>query len=113
MESCRRFKQLRPPAHEAEIALIADRHYLEGMIEERDLCEVRSGQGWKRLKVSVAIDMPFKPALQCPECHGPVKPHKQAINGMRAHFEHITLHPGCSRGSDFDGQKRRHADALA
>lgn len=64
------------------------------------------------LKVSIALDMPFKPALRCIECHGPVKPHKQGINGMRAHFEHLVGHPGCSLGTYFDGHKRPHPDAL-
>jgi hypothetical protein len=82
------------------------------MIDERDICEVRSGKGWTSLNVAAVLDLPFKPALRCPECHGPVRAHKQANNGMRAHFEHLTLHTGCSRGSNFDGRKRPHPDAL-
>jgi hypothetical protein len=82
------------------------------MTNEQDICEVRTEQGWAKLHVAIALDMPFKPALRCPECHGPVRAHKRGTNGMRAHFEHLTLHEGCSLGSNFDGRKRPHPDAL-
>jgi len=49
----------------------------------------------------VVDKMSLKPAegfigLSCPECHKPVKPMREGVNGAAAHFEHLVRNPQCS-----------------
>jgi hypothetical protein len=49
---------------------------------------------------------------RCVDCDGRVRAHKQANNGMRAHFEHIHAHAGCSLGACFNGDRTPHPQSL-
>ncbi|WP_166506998.1 hypothetical protein [Frigidibacter mobilis] len=82
------------------------------MKDNTDTCEARLGGNWEVISVGVALALSPRPELRCIECGGPVRPHKQANNGMRAHFEHRSRHEGCSRGSHFNGRRVPHPDAL-
>ena len=52
-----------------------------------DICEIKFDGDWIRLNIEEVLEMTMRPLLRCVECHGVVRPHKEANNGMRAHFE--------------------------
>lgn len=58
-------------------------------------CKVRRGSVWETISISEALAT-GESNCQCIECQMPVKPHRQAVNGMAAHFEHIQRNPDCS-----------------
>jgi hypothetical protein len=79
-----------------------------------DLCELKTKDGWARLDIHQALALNPELSKRCPECHGAVRAHKASNNGMRAHFEHIISHAGCSlKPKTFSGIKSMHPDALA
>ena len=84
------------------------------VIMENDLCEMQIKGGWGPIAVSDALEL--NPALlkRCLECHGQVRAHRASNNGMKAHFEHIEAHPGCSRstGVAFSGKSTPHPKAM-
>ena len=82
------------------------------MTTKRDVCEVRAGDGWEERDVLEVLTLDPRPAMRCPECWGGVRPHKEANNGMRAHFEHLVAHKGCRLGSNFSGTPSQHPSAL-
>ncbi len=67
--------------------------------------------GWVRVSIDDALR--HKPAsFRCIACWGPMRAHKLALTGQRAHFEHHSGFTGCPRGDNFDGTARPHPDAL-
>ena len=60
-----------------------------------DLCEMRSNLGWESVGIMDALGRRGED-MRCPECNGRVRAHSPANNGMRAHFEHVERHLGCS-----------------
>jgi hypothetical protein len=75
-------------------------------------CELRVREGWQPITLEEALALHPSRIKRCPICHGQVRAHQAAHNGMMAHFEHVELHPGCYLGSDFDGNPRPHRKAL-
>jgi len=61
-------------------------------------CEVYAHKVWQGIDLALALRMSKTRIKRCPECHGRVRIHSAASNGMRAHVEHFARHPGCSRG---------------
>jgi hypothetical protein len=51
--------------------------------------QVQSGSSWKTITVDEAIER-GTPHGRCVECQEPVRAHRQSVNGMAAHVEHIT-----------------------
>ncbi|WP_146606155.1 hypothetical protein [Mesorhizobium kowhaii] len=82
---------------------------------EKDFCEMESGIGvWAPIEVYQALELNPDRRKRCPECHGAVRAHREGNNGMRAHFEHIEGHDGCSlKPRTFSGTKSMHPDALS
>lgn len=81
------------------------------MIDDMDVCEMQTETGWVRIGIDEALERRAE-AMRCVECHGPVRAHRQYIDGSRAHFEHLRAHPGCStKPSSFTGTRSRHPDA--
>ena len=58
-------------------------------------CEVMIGSAWKTITVEQAIATNQQDG-RCVECKMPVRVHRQATNGMAAHFEHRDKNPACS-----------------
>jgi hypothetical protein len=75
-------------------------------------CEIPDGEGWKEVSVEGAIGMPRTVEKRCPECHGPVRAHKEGANGASPHIEHRQRHKGCSRGDCFNGHQSPHPHAI-
>ena len=77
-------------------------------------CELRIRGAWVAISLEDLLDRNIASDREkrCPECHGAVRVHRLAKNGMRAHFEHIEAHAGCSLGSVFSGVKSPHGRAL-
>jgi hypothetical protein len=74
-------------------------------------CEIQSGGKWVRLGIDEAVtELGLK--MRCPECGGAVRPHREAVNGMRAHFEHELGHSGCSLSHAYHGVRSRHPKPL-
>jgi hypothetical protein len=79
------------------------------MIKE---CEIKTGTVWHAVSVEEALSFGAED-MRCIECHGRVCAHKEYINGVAAHFEHIRAHPGCSQiPTSFSGVKSRHPEAI-
>jgi hypothetical protein len=57
--------------------------------------QVQSGSSWKTITVDQAIAR-GTPHGRRVECQEPVRAHRQAVNGMAAHVEHIANNPRCS-----------------
>lgn len=78
-----------------------------------DVCEVQVRGAWVPVPLEQALNQLDASRLKrCIECHGRVRAHRQGDNGMRAHFEHVERHEGCSLGPVFNGQKTPHPKAL-
>lgn len=83
-------------------------------------CELQRDDGWDVVEITEALDIRARTSkrhwqsylMRCCECHGRVQPHKQAKNGMAAHFEHATAHRGCGRSTEFSGSPSQHPEAL-
>lgn len=76
-------------------------------------CQVKVGGQWQAIDIADALASFKDDALRCIECYGPVCAHKKYVNGVAAHFEHVTGHTGCSQISrNFSGVKSKHPDAL-
>jgi hypothetical protein len=73
--------------------------------------ETRISSRWTRVSIDDALGSAARP-LRCIACHGPMRAHKKAVTGQRAHFEHYNYHSGCPRGGGFDGTATPHPDAL-
>jgi len=58
-------------------------------------CEVQSGTAWKIISINEALASNTR-NRRCVECKMPVRAHRQANNGMAAHFEHLAKSPRCS-----------------
>ena len=74
--------------------------------------ETRTPSGWVRIGIDDALRSSVQP-LRCVACHGPMRAHKKAITGQRAHFEHFNHHSGCPRGDSFNGVATPHPDELS
>lgn len=84
------------------------------MSDSEDICQERVNGQWVIRTIAEVQAAPARGPIRCPECHGPVRPHKQGTTGQRAHFEHRKRHEGCSlKKSTFNGRRSRHPDALA
>ena len=79
---------------------------------ENDVCEIKVRGDWVALSLDDALGRDASTLKRCVECRGRVRAHKQANNGMRAHFEHITAHAGCSLGACFNGDRTPHPQSL-
>jgi hypothetical protein len=85
------------------------------MMPNNEDCEVwdaAQAQEWRLVRVEDALLLGREVRKRCPECHGRVRAHKLANNGMRAHIEHVAKHSGCSRGSNFSGRPSIHPLAV-
>ena len=82
------------------------------MGKKNDICEAKIANRWTVLSIADVLALDPRPMLRCLECHGSVRAHNQANNGMRAHFEHFVRHDGCSLKHSFNGKHTRHPDAL-
>lgn len=72
-------------------------------------CEIKLREGWSEICISLALMLHRERLLRCPECKGQVRAHQQSADGtVRAHFEHLKGHKGCSRGHYFDGTRSPH-----
>jgi len=58
-------------------------------------CEVLTSKGWSTVNVEEYLTLHEKGG-RCLECKKPIRAHKQSINGMAAHFEHLQSNPSCS-----------------
>jgi hypothetical protein len=75
-------------------------------------CELHLRGAWTAIDLETALKLDKGRTKRCPECHGQVRAHAVAKNGMVAHFEHYDGHAGCSLGDRFDGNHRPHPRAL-
>lgn len=78
-----------------------------------DTCELWANKQWVEITIEDALRMDESRKKRCVECHGQVRAHSASEDGMRAHFEHLRAHPGCSRGHVYDGTSTRHPKALS
>ena len=74
--------------------------------------KIRDGAGWRRIGVDEALKAPEGSALRYPECHGPMRVHREGTTGQRAHFEHRQRHSGCPTKLGFKGSATPHPHAL-
>lgn len=76
------------------------------------VCEL--GPDWTDLDIENALKIPRGTRdMRCPACHGRVRPHKKASDGVAAHFEHYAKHAGCSlSGYLHPAKPGPHPDAL-
>jgi hypothetical protein len=85
------------------------------IIGDMNKCYVRDPAalgGWTELDIADAL-LRRGEDMRCVECKGPVVPHKQRRNGGPAHFEHRSVHAGCSLiPRTFSGKKWTHPDEL-
>ena len=70
--------------------------------------ELWTRSSWVSITIDEAVSLHKERRLRCPECYGRVRPHREGVNAMKAHFEHYEAHPGCSLGHCFDGNRRPH-----
>lgn len=75
-------------------------------------CDVWRGDVWEEIGIDEALPIRSEYLMRCCECHGRVRAHKKANNGMRAHFEHRIAHKGCRRSTRFSGTPSLHPDAV-
>ena len=80
--------------------------------DNQPTCELRLRGEWVPIGLSEALRLHSSRDKRCPECHGKVRAHKEAENGMRAHFEHFEAHEGCSLGPVFSGHRSRHRSPM-
>ena len=78
-----------------------------------DSCEAWLDNNWQVEMIDDVLAMDPRPLLRCADCHGRVRAHHQANNGMRAHFEHFEKHEGCSLKSTFKGSRSRHPNPMS
>ena len=71
-------------------------------------CEVQSGNEWTTISIDEALARRERNG-RCVECHMPVRAHRQANNGMAAHFEHLAKNPLCPLS---DRRHAGHGDGL-
>ena len=76
------------------------------------ICDVWRGNRWEEIDIDEALSIRSQYLMRCCECHGRVRAHREANNGMRAHFEHRLAHNGCRRSTKFSGTRSPHPDAL-
>ena len=75
-------------------------------------CQIFAHGEWVQISLEKALTMHADRTLRCTECHGRVRAHKEGKDGQRAHFEHKSRHPGCSRGNCFSGTSSLHPKAV-
>lgn len=75
-------------------------------------CDVYRGGTWEPIDIEEALSIRGEYDMRCPACHGRVQAHKQATNGMRAHFEHLVAHKGCGLFAKFSAKVSLHPEAL-
>ncbi|MEI5677361.1 MULTISPECIES: hypothetical protein [unclassified Mesorhizobium] len=79
-----------------------------------EICEVKARGEWVAVSIEDALRMLHPDRTKrCPECHGAVRAHSHSKDGMRAHFEHLIAHKGCSKSTAFDGQPSTHPKAIS
>jgi hypothetical protein len=76
-------------------------------------CDVRRGIRWEKISIAEALAVKGQFIMRCSECHGLVKPHKEAKNKSAAHFEHDSAHSGCSRSTIFNGTHSPHPASVS
>lgn len=75
------------------------------------VCEVSSQKAWATATIHEVLERRARGhrlKIRCPECQGQVRAHKEANNGMQAHFEHLEAHKGCSNSTTFNGRRTQH-----
>jgi len=75
-------------------------------------CEVWRGNRWEEIDIDKALPIRSEYLMRCCECHGRVRAHRLADNGMRAHFEHRVAHSGCGLSTKYSGTDSLHPDAI-
>lgn len=59
------------------------------------LIDIKLGNAMREIADAMKLNVPLgKLGFRCPECHEPVKPFKDGVQGP--HFEHLDLNKGCS-----------------
>lgn len=76
------------------------------------ICDVWRGNRWEEIDITEALPIRSEYLLRCCECHGRVRAHRQANNGMPAHFEHRVAHSGCGLSTKYSGKGSLHPDAV-
>jgi hypothetical protein len=76
------------------------------------ICDLFRAQVWEKIGIEDALEIRGKYDMRCHKCHGRVQPHRKAVNGMKAHFEHRRAHKGCILSTGYDGTNSLHPDAL-
>lgn len=76
-------------------------------------CYVWRGDVWEKIDIAEALPIRSEFLMRCCECHGRVRAHKEANNGMRAHFEHRRAHEGCRLSTKYSGTDSLHPDAVS
>jgi hypothetical protein len=77
-----------------------------------DKCEVRKGKTWETIGIAQALERRGED-MRCGECKGRFVPHRKYNTGARAHFEHQTVHKGCStKEATFVAPRSTHPTAL-
>lgn len=75
-------------------------------------CQVWRGDQWEEIDIIEALPIRSEFLMRCCECHGRVRAHREANNGMQAHFEHRRAHKGCRRSTKYTGMDSLHPDAI-
>ncbi len=83
------------------------------MSSDPETCELWANKVWTLIDLDRALTMPSGRRMRCRECHGAVRAHKASTDGMRAHFEHLVGHAGCSLSYRPDGSQSRHPKAIS
>lgn len=82
--------------------------------DAREFCEMRVRGQWVRISLSDALHrFDASREKRCIDCHGQVRAHAAATNGMKAHFEHLQAHAGCWPGKPAGQASTPHPKALA
>lgn len=75
-------------------------------------CEAWRGDQREAIDIAEALPIRSEFLMRCCECHGRVRVHREANNGMQAHFEHRRVHRGCRRSTKYTGMDSLHPDAI-
>ncbi len=75
-------------------------------------CYVWRGGAWEKISIAEALPIRSEYLMRCCECHGRVRAHRLANNGMRAHFEHRVAHSGCGLSTKYSGTDSLHPGAI-
>lgn len=79
-------------------------------------CEILEQKTWVEASIDEVLarrELGHTVSTRCPECHGRVRAHKSANNGMDAHFEHLQAHEGCFNSTTFNGRRTQHPKPIS